>query len=128
MKKKRIPNRVSLHGGHYQHSSEAADGQFNNGRGRWHSIAPSPPTLSCGQRVLRHSLDEVEDTALYVLIAGGCLQVIGVGLFSSLDSNDLGIPSAQYGYQVIMGFGFGLGLSTILLMTPMIVQPKDLGK
>lgn len=83
------------------------------------------PVASASSGIL---LTKLRIPPLYVLIAGGCLQVIGVGLFSSLDSNDLGIPSAQYGYQVIMGFGFGLGLSTILLMTPMIVQPKDLGK
>ena len=65
---------------------------------------------------------------LYLLIIGASLQTIGVGLFSSIDSTDLSIPKAQYGYQVIMGFGFGLNLSTILMMAPLVVQQKDMGK
>lgn len=63
---------------------------------------------------------------LYILILGGSLQTIGVGLFSSLPSSDLQIPPAQYGYQVIMGLGFGFNLSTILMMVPMVVDEKDM--
>ncbi|PMD16224.1 major facilitator superfamily transporter [Hyaloscypha hepaticicola] len=63
---------------------------------------------------------------LYILILGGSLQTIGVGLFSSLSSSDLQIPRAQYGYQVIMGLGFGFNLSTILMMVPMVVDEKDI--
>ena len=65
---------------------------------------------------------------LYLLILGGSLQTLGVGLFSSLSSWDLTIPNAQYGYQVIMGLGFGLNLSTILIMAPMVVKEKDMRK
>ncbi|KAH8743081.1 major facilitator superfamily transporter [Hyaloscypha finlandica] len=63
---------------------------------------------------------------LYILILGGSLQTIGVGLFSSLSSSDLQIQPAQYGYQVIMGLGFGFNLSTILMMVPMVVDEKDI--
>lgn len=63
---------------------------------------------------------------LYILLLGGSLQCVGVGLFSSLDSSDLHIPSAQYGYQVLMGLGFGFNLSTILIMCPMVVKDKDM--
>ncbi|ORY63857.1 major facilitator superfamily domain-containing protein [Pseudomassariella vexata] len=63
---------------------------------------------------------------LYLLIIGGCLQAIDVVLFSSLDSTNLEIQSAQYGYQVLMGFGFGFSLSTILMMAPLVVQQKDM--
>ncbi|KAM0499255.1 hypothetical protein ACHAO3_004290 [Verticillium nonalfalfae] len=63
---------------------------------------------------------------LYVLTLGGVLQVIGVGLFSSLDSTTLRVPDAQYGYQVIMGLGFGFNLATILMMATIIVSEKDL--
>lgn len=65
---------------------------------------------------------------LYLLIIGGCLQAIGIGLFSSLTSDSSSIPPAQYGYQVLMGFGFGFSLSTILMMAPLVVQQKDMGK
>ncbi|OTB06093.1 hypothetical protein M426DRAFT_259520 [Hypoxylon sp. CI-4A] len=61
----------------------------------------------------------------YLLLIGGFLQTLGVGLYSSLDSFDLRIPPAQYGYQAIMGLGFGFNLSTILMMVPMVVDSKD---
>ncbi|KAK0722635.1 major facilitator superfamily transporter [Lasiosphaeria miniovina] len=63
---------------------------------------------------------------LYVLVVGGVLQTVGVGLFSSLDQHGPDIQPAQYGYQIIMGFGFGFNLSTILMMAPMVVQLKDM--
>ncbi|KAK3390170.1 major facilitator superfamily transporter [Podospora didyma] len=64
---------------------------------------------------------------LYVLLVGGILQTVGVGLFSSLDNaSSFDIPPSQYGYQVIMGFGFGFNLSTILMMAPLVVEQKDM--
>jgi hypothetical protein len=65
---------------------------------------------------------------LYVLLAGCGLQTLGVGLFSSLDSSDLNVPPSQYGFQVIMGCGFGLNLSTVLMMVPLVVKQRDMGK
>lgn len=63
---------------------------------------------------------------LYVLVAGCSLQTVGVGLFSSLNSSNLEVPSYQYGYQVIMGCGFGLNLSTVLMMVPLVVKQQDM--
>jgi hypothetical protein len=63
---------------------------------------------------------------LYILFLGGSLQMIGVGLFSSLEPSTT-IPPAQYGYQALMGLGFGFNLSTILMMVPLLVDEKDLG-
>ncbi|KAF5564217.1 major facilitator superfamily transporter [Fusarium phyllophilum] len=62
---------------------------------------------------------------LYTLFLGGSLQTIGVGLYSSLKSST-SIASAQYGYEAIMGLGFGFNLSTILMMVPLLVTEKDL--
>ncbi|KAI1072877.1 hypothetical protein LB507_011464 [Fusarium sp. FIESC RH6] len=62
---------------------------------------------------------------LYTLFLGGSLQTIGVGLYSSLESST-SIASAQYGYEAIMGLGFGFNLSTILMMVPLVVTEKDL--
>ncbi|KAF5671689.1 major facilitator superfamily transporter [Fusarium heterosporum] len=62
---------------------------------------------------------------LYTLSFGGCLQTIGVGMFSSLRSSTT-ITTAQYGYEAIMGLGFGFSLSAILIMVPLVVTEKDL--
>ncbi|TLD25534.1 hypothetical protein PspLS_05725 [Pyricularia sp. CBS 133598] len=63
---------------------------------------------------------------LFVLLLGAALQCIGVGLFSSMDHSNLQVPPAQYGYQVLMGLGFGFSLSTILMMATIVVAEKDL--
>ncbi|KAF4960432.1 hypothetical protein FSARC_10492 [Fusarium sarcochroum] len=64
---------------------------------------------------------------LYTLFLGGSLQTIGVGLFSSLESST-SIAAAQYGFEAIMGLGFGFSLSTILMMVPMVVAESDLAR
>ncbi|KAK4032521.1 major facilitator superfamily transporter [Parachaetomium inaequale] len=71
-------------------------------------------------------LSKLRLAPLYVLLAGCSLQTLGVGLFSSLDSSDLNVPAFQYGYQVIMGCGFGLNLSTVLMMVPLVVKQRDM--
>jgi hypothetical protein len=73
-------------------------------------------------------LSKLKLPPLYVLLAGCGLQALGVGLFSSLDSSRLDVPSFQYGYQVLMGCGFGLNLSTVLMMVPLVVKQRDMGE
>jgi len=63
---------------------------------------------------------------LYLIVLGAALQLIGVGLASSLPMDTLTIAPQQYGYEVIMGLGFGLGLSTLLTLAPLVVEDRDL--
>lgn len=65
---------------------------------------------------------------IYLILGGAALQLVGVGLTSSLPSSQDGIPREQYGYEVIMGFGFGFGLATLLIMVPLVVKKKDMRK
>ncbi|KAL8732425.1 MAG: hypothetical protein Q9181_003971 [Wetmoreana brouardii] len=58
----------------------------------------------------------------YLVIIGSALQLLGVGLTSSLPSDRQSLLPAQYGYEVLMGFGFGLGLSTLLVLVPMVIS------
>ena len=64
----------------------------------------------------------------YLVITGSALQLLGVGLTSSLPSNRQSLLPAQYGYEVLMGFGFGLSLSSLLVLVPMVVSKQDIGK
>lgn len=64
----------------------------------------------------------------YIILFGSVLQLIGIGLSSSISTNLPNIPSTQYGYEILMGFGFGFGLSTLLLYVPLIVSKKDTGE
>ena len=64
----------------------------------------------------------------YLMLMGAVLQLIGVGLTSSLPTDGYEIAPQQYGYEVVMGLGFGLGLSTVLTLAPLVVAESDLRK
>ncbi|KAE8380494.1 major facilitator superfamily domain-containing protein [Aspergillus bertholletiae] len=50
-----------------------------------------------------------------LLTLGGCLQVVGVGLLSTLPTG-VSIPNRQYGYEVMTGVGFGLMLPSFMIL------------
>ena len=62
----------------------------------------------------------------YLLVLSNVLQVIGLGLLSSVPTSDT-ILARQYGYQVILGLGFGLGLSSLVIVSRVEVSDQDLG-
>jgi hypothetical protein len=64
----------------------------------------------------------------YLIVLGTMIQVVGVGLTISVPFQPSGIPAQQYGYEAIMGVGFGLTLSTILTLADLVVSKKDVGK
>ena len=63
---------------------------------------------------------------VYLMLIGAVLQLVGVGLTSSLPTDRPSIAPQQYGYEVIMGLGFGLSLSTVLTLAPLVVKEADL--
>jgi len=64
---------------------------------------------------------------IYLAITVSCLQVLGFALLSSLPISR-NTSRAQYGYQVIAGFGVGVNISTLIMMTPYsIAQKRDQG-
>ncbi|KAJ4419091.1 hypothetical protein N0V85_001189 [Neurospora sp. IMI 360204] len=69
---------------------------------------------------------------VYVILVGCVFQLIGVGLtclLPTLPINKAGgahVPASQYGFEAIMGIGFGLTVSTILTLAPLVVEPADL--
>lgn len=63
----------------------------------------------------------------YLLMVGAILQFIGVGLCSALPTTTDKIAARQYGYEAVMGTGFGLQMSTLMILAPLIVEEADLG-
>ncbi|KAI4101558.1 MAG: hypothetical protein L6R37_004884 [Teloschistes peruensis] len=61
----------------------------------------------------------------YLLVLSNVLQVIGLGLLSSIPSSET-VLARQYGYQVILGLGFGLGLSSLVIVSRVEVDDADL--
>jgi MFS family permease len=65
--------------------------------------------------------------ALYLIIAGSILQVIGFALLSTLPTS-LSIPSEIYGFQIIAGFGCGINFSLLFIMIPHVNDDEDRGQ
>ena len=63
---------------------------------------------------------------LWVLVGSAPLQVIGLALLGTLNS-ELPIQAATYGYEVILGIGFGITLGTCIMMIPLVVSKRDMG-
>ncbi|KAF5692776.1 major facilitator family transporter [Fusarium denticulatum] len=62
----------------------------------------------------------------YLIITAAVLQVLGVGLTCSLSTDATDMPDAQYGYEVLMGVGFGMGLATVLTFARVVVSEANL--
>ena len=62
---------------------------------------------------------------MFVFMAGAVFQILGLGLMTRLPTTDLGFPPEQYGYQFIMGFGFGLSIATLIMTIHIVVDHED---
>ena len=61
------------------------------------------------------------------IVVATALQIVGLGLMSSLSSSSE-IQPQQYVYQVILGLGFGISLSSLPLIARLQVGPEDHGE
>jgi hypothetical protein len=64
----------------------------------------------------------------YILSGSLALQIIGLGLMSSLGTEAGEVRPEQYGYQAILGLGFGLSLSSLVIVSRMEVEAEDVGE
>ncbi|MCJ1476102.1 hypothetical protein MMC13_004767 [Lambiella insularis] len=64
------------------------------------------------------------NVSFYLLLLGSTLQVLGMGLMSSI-SVGLEIEARQYTFQMILGTGFGLGLSSLIVVARVEVGAED---
>lgn len=63
----------------------------------------------------------------YFLAAGSAVQLIAFALLGSLPS-DHTIRAREYGYLILGGFGCGLSIPILSLMTPFATEKRDHGK
>ncbi|KAJ5260470.1 hypothetical protein N7478_012075 [Penicillium angulare] len=59
-----------------------------------------------------------------LMLFSSIMQIVGLGLLSTLPTT-VGIFPGQYGYQVILGIGFGIALSVLPLITRMEITLFD---
>ena len=64
---------------------------------------------------------------VYLVLAGTVLQVIGVGLMIELPATGGEFAVEQYGYEVLMGLGFGFALATVLTLARLVVSDDEAG-
>ncbi|KAL7627255.1 hypothetical protein AAE478_001444 [Parahypoxylon ruwenzoriense] len=81
-------------------------------------LASPVATAVSGQLVGRFKIPP-----FYLLLFGASLQLLGIGLASSTRFTS---GNAMYGYEILMGFGFGMGLVSLLIFTPMVVKRADM--
>lgn len=63
---------------------------------------------------------------IYLLLAGAIFHLVGITLLSTL--NGIDFPTAGLGYEAIAGAGVGITFSILVLGTPFVVSPRDIGK
>ncbi|KAI1849686.1 hypothetical protein JX266_004635 [Neoarthrinium moseri] len=63
----------------------------------------------------------------YLIITGTLIQLVGIGLTCSLPTNSTDISRSQYGFQVLIGAGFGLGLTSLLIFARAVVSEDHIG-
>ncbi len=66
---------------------------------------------------------------IYLVLIGSILQLLGVAMFTTLSTNpDVGdrIEGKMYAFEILMGLGFGLVLTSLLGFIPLIVTKSDM--
>lgn len=61
-----------------------------------------------------------------LLLIGAICHLVGATLLSTL--NRIDFPSAGLAYEAIAGAGVGITFSILVLGTPFVVNPRDIGK
>ncbi len=72
-------------------------------------------------------VQKIKFPPVYVFLVAAILQTVGLALMGTLNVSDPDVPSAQYAYQVILGLGIGLTLSSLLVAAPTVIKEKDTG-
>jgi hypothetical protein len=62
---------------------------------------------------------------MWLILGGAVFQIAGVASMCSIGIDDTELPKRQYVFEVLMGLGFGLGLSTLLVLVQLVVEEKD---
>ncbi|KAI4264792.1 MAG: hypothetical protein L6R42_000117 [Xanthoria sp. 1 TBL-2021] len=68
---------------------------------------------------------KVKVPPVYIFLAAAILQILGLALMGTLSISQHTVPSAQYGYQVILGLGIGLTQTLIIVAAPLAIEEKD---
>jgi hypothetical protein len=63
----------------------------------------------------------------HIIIVGSVIQMVGVGLAIDIPLTGSQTSAKQYGFETIMGLGFGMTLGTVLTLAQLISSKEDVG-
>jgi hypothetical protein len=67
-----------------------------------------------------------KNIAAYLLVSASVIQVIGMGVLSTLPvSTD--VPKWMYAMEAVLGFSFGMGLTALIIVSRLEVEEADSG-
>lgn len=84
-------------------------------------------SLPIGSAITGVFMQRLRTPPFYIFLVAGALQIIGLALMSTLSATEETVAPATYGYEVILGFGFGVSLSTAVMAIPLVVDKRDMG-
>ena len=64
---------------------------------------------------------------IFLVLVASTIQVIGFALLSTLPASS-SVSATQHGYEILAGFGCGVNITLLILMTPFSVEGRDKGK
>lgn len=76
--------------------------------------------------MLAGAISSKKDLSFYTLTAGSCLLTLGTGLLSTISSGSK-VDVKIYGFEVFVGLGFGLSVSTASILAAIQCEIKDHG-
>jgi hypothetical protein len=80
-----------------------------------------------GSAVAGAFLQKLRLPPLYVFLSGFAFILVGTGLSTMTTHTSEKFPASEYGYQILMGFGFGINLATVVMAAPLTFTAQDLG-
>lgn len=64
---------------------------------------------------------------IYIMFSAALLQLVGLVLLSTLPTAR-DFPAKGYAFETVAGFGMGITFGILMLATPFVANPRDLGK
>ena len=104
--------------------------QAANGESPWHAgIRLIPFGLACpvGSILVVAGCSRRRLPPMYLLIPAALFQLIGLVFMSRLSIENI-MWKGQYAMQMLTGLGCGMSIAITTVLTPYVVEPRDLGR
>ena len=87
-------------------------------------LLPFTFSAPCGSFSASFFASKPKIPPLLLLLLAAALQIAGSASLSTLPVG-LAVSPAQYGYQVLLGYGLGMSITTLMLLVPVNAEKRD---